>query len=50
MTEAWMPPMSMSLMRAWMSQQPRRTSEKREGSTRWSSFGRPATAMKPTWK
>jgi hypothetical protein len=42
--------MSMSLIRASMSQQPRRTSSKRAGSKRWSSRGRPATHMKPTWK
>jgi hypothetical protein len=49
-TDAQMPPMSMSRMRWWMSQQPRRISSKRAGSTRWSSRGRPATHMKPTWK
>ena len=48
LTAAQMPPMSMSRMRAWMSQQPRRISSNRNGSTFTVSGRRPATAFMPT--
>ena len=46
-SDAQMPAMSMSAMRAWMSQQPLRISSKRTGSMLHSSFGRPITALRP---
>ena len=48
-SDAQMPSRSMSAMRAWMSQQPWRISSKRAGSMLHSSFGRPATALSPTF-
>ncbi len=42
------PPAFMSLMRSSTSQQPLRISSRRVGSMPYSSFGRPATAFRPT--
>ena len=49
LSEAQTPLMSMSAMRASMSQQPRRMSSKRVGSRVTHSGRRPATAFIPTW-
>ena len=46
-SDAQMPAVSMSAMRAWMSQQPLRISSKRTGSMLHSFFGRPITALRP---
>ncbi len=50
LSEAHTPLMSMSAMRASMSQQPRRMSSKRVGSRVTHSGRRPATAFIPTWE
>ncbi len=50
LSEAHTPLMSMSAMRASISQQPRRMSSKRVGSRVTLSGRRPATAFIPTWK
>ena len=47
-SEAQMPAVSMSAMRASMSKQPGRISSKRAGSMLQSSRGRPTTALRPT--
>ena len=50
LTDAQMPLMSMSTMRAWMSKQPRRMSSKRAGSNVKSSLSaRPDNALNPIW-
>lgn len=43
------PPASMSLTRSAMSKQPGRISSNAVGSMPYSSFGRPATALSPTF-
>ena len=48
-SDAHTPLMSMSWMRASMSQQPGRICSKRNGSTFTVSGRRPATAFRPTW-
>ena len=47
-TDAYMPLMSMSWMRAWMSYAPRRISSNRVGSNERCSNGLPTTALRPT--